>query len=198
MPVNAMESSVDLLSKAQSGDDEARDRLLARHLPRLRRWASGRLAPSLRTMLDTGDLVQDATVRALPHLAKLKIRSDRAFQFYLQQTVKNRIIDLVKRRDRRPRRVELSNGMPGDGASPLDVVLQVEGLARYERALAQLRPRQRDVIVRRLELQQSYAEIAGELRMPSADAARMLVTRAILQLADTMGRLREPPAPTDG
>ena len=43
MPEARGDSSVDLLLKAQAGDNEALDRLLARYLPRLRRWASGRL-----------------------------------------------------------------------------------------------------------------------------------------------------------
>ena len=200
MPASPMESSVELLTKAQSGDDEALNQLLARHLPRLRRWARGRLGPSLRTMLDTEDLVQEAAVKALPHLTSFEIRSDHAFQLYLQQAVRNRIIDLVKRRDRRPRRGDLPDAevLLGGDESPLDAVLRVEGLDRYGRALAQLRPRNREAIVRRLELQQSYAEIAAELGMRSPDAARMLVTRAIVQLADTMGRLREPRAPANG
>src|ERR1700732_741975 len=89
--------SVDLLLQAQSGDEDARNRLLPRHLPRLQRWASGRLPWGLRTMLDTGDLIQDAIIRALPHLSSLEIRTEHAFQFYLQRAVKNRIIDLHKR-----------------------------------------------------------------------------------------------------
>jgi len=40
--VNA-DSSVGLLVKAQSGDNDALNRLLARYLPRLGRLASGRL-----------------------------------------------------------------------------------------------------------------------------------------------------------
>jgi RNA polymerase sigma-70 factor (ECF subfamily) len=186
MPANSLETSVELLVKAQRGDDDAIDRLLARHLPRLRRWASRRLPSTLRTMIDTGDLVQEAAINALPHLAKIEVRSDHAFQFYLQQAVRNRIIDLAKRRDRRPRRVELSMGIAGAGTSPLDALLKVEGLQRYERALARLRPKQRNAVVRRLELQQEYAQIATELGMRSPDAARMMVTRAIVRLADAM------------
>ena len=54
--VNA-DSSVDLLVKAQSADNDAANRLLSSYLPRLRRSASGRLSRGLQTMLDTGDLV---------------------------------------------------------------------------------------------------------------------------------------------
>ena len=111
MPEVKADSSVDLLLRAQSGDNDALNRLLTRYLPRLQRWARGRLPWGLRTMLDTGDLVQDAVINALPHLNKLEIRTESALQFYLQRAVKNRIIDLHKRARRRPARQE-SRSMP--------------------------------------------------------------------------------------
>jgi len=79
MPDVPGDSSVDLLMKAQAGDGDALDQLLARYLPRLRRWASGRLPSSPRTMMDTGDLVQDAVISALRHLSTLEVRTDGAF-----------------------------------------------------------------------------------------------------------------------
>src|ERR1700730_9113739 len=94
--------SVDLLIKAQSGDDDALDRLLARYLPRLRKWASGRLPSSARTMMDTGDLVQDAVISAMRHLNRLEIRTDGALLVYLRKAVNNRIIDAYRRAGRRP------------------------------------------------------------------------------------------------
>jgi RNA polymerase sigma-70 factor, ECF subfamily len=94
------ESSVDLLLKAKSGDDDALERLLGRYLPRLRRWTSRRLPMALRTLLDSGDLVQDAIISAMPHLKALEIRTERALWVYLKQVVRYRIIDLNKRSHR--------------------------------------------------------------------------------------------------
>jgi RNA polymerase sigma-70 factor (ECF subfamily) len=182
------DSSVDLLVKAQSGDEDALNRLLARYLPRLRRWASGRLPWGLRTMLDTGDLVQDAVIHALPHLDKLEIRSERAFQFYLQRAIKNHIIDLNKRARRRPARQEMPDEHPAPGISPQEAAIGVEALERYERALASLKAEERHAVVLRVELGLEYQEIATQLGKPSADAARMAVTRAMVRLADKMGR----------
>ena len=73
--------SVELVVRAQSGDAQALNQVLKRYLPRLKRWASGRLPWGLRTMLDTNDLVQEALIKALPHIATLEIRTDRALQF---------------------------------------------------------------------------------------------------------------------
>jgi DNA-directed RNA polymerase specialized sigma24 family protein len=58
-------------------------------------------------------------------------------------------------------------------------------LERYERALARLRPEDREAIVAR-EMGWTNAEIADMLRKPSANAARMAVERALLRLADEM------------
>jgi RNA polymerase sigma-70 factor (ECF subfamily) len=47
---------------------------------------------------------------------------------------------------------------------------------------------ERQAVVLRVELGLSYEEIAGQLEKPSADAARMAVTRAIARLAAEMRR----------
>jgi RNA polymerase sigma-70 factor (ECF subfamily) len=181
---------VDLLLKAQSGDEESLNRLLARYLPRLKRWASGRLPWALRTMLDTGDLVQDAVVNALPHLNRLEIRTEHAFQFYLQRAVKNRIIDLHKRAGRRPVREELPEDARAPDNSPEVKAIQAEALECYERALASLKNEESQALVLRVELGFDYQAIATQLGKPSADAARMAVTRAMVRLADKMGQSR--------
>lgn len=190
MPEARADSSVDLLLKAQAGDEESLNRLLARYLPRLRRWASGRLPWALRTMLDTGDLVQDAVVNALPHLNRLEIRTEHAFQFYLQRAVKNRIIDLHKRAGRRPVREELPEDARAPDNSPEVKAIQAEALERYERALASLKNEESQALVLRVELGFDYQAIATQLGKPSADAARMAVTRAMVRLADKMGQSR--------
>jgi RNA polymerase sigma-70 factor (ECF subfamily) len=186
------ESSVDLLLKAQSGDEDALNRLLTRYLPRLQRWARGRLPTGLRTMLDTGDLVQEAVINALRHFNTFEIRSDGALQAYLQRAVNNRITDLYRRAGRRPARGE----MPEDqeiaavDPSPLEAAIGIEALENYERALASLKDEDRQTIVLRVELGLNYDEMANQLGKPSADAARMAVIRAIARLATEMHRAR--------
>jgi RNA polymerase sigma-70 factor (ECF subfamily) len=191
MPEIKADSSVDLLLKAQSGDNDALNRLLTRYLPRLRRWASGRLPSGLRTMQDTGDLVQDAIINALPHLKKLEIRSDGALLFYLQRAIRHRVIDLYKRGRRGPVREEIPEHAAAGGISPQEAAIGAEAFERYERALASLKKEERQAIVLRFELGLEYAEIATQLGKRSADAARMAVTRAIVRLADKMGRRRD-------
>jgi len=191
MPDVRVDQSVTLLLKAQAGDNDALNQLLARYLPRLKRWASGRLPWGLRTMLETGDLVQDAIVNALPHLDKLEIRSERALFVYLQRAVKNRVIDLHKRARRRPVREEFPPDVPAGGVSPQEAAIGAEALESYKRALASLKDEERQAIMLRVEQGLDFEEVAIHLGKPSADAARMAVTRAIVRLADKMGRRRQ-------
>jgi len=186
--------SVELVVRAQSGDAQALNQVLKRYLPRLKRWASGRLPWGLRTMLDTNDLVQEALIKALPHIATLEIRTDRALQFYLQRAVKNRIIDLKKRAGIRPAREELSENIEAAGASPQDAAAAVEAFEQFQRALASLKKDERRAIMLRIELDLGYDELATQLGKPTADAARVAVSRAIVRLAQRMGARPERPS----
>lgn len=181
-----MDSSVELLVKAQSGDGEALNGLLARYLPRLKRWASGRLPAGMRTMLDTSDLVQDAVINALRNLDTLEIRTEGTLQAYLRRAVNNRIIDLYRRAGRRPARQEMPEDAASPAASPLELAIGAEAVESYERALATLSGADQEAIVLRVELGLDFEEIAAQLGKPSADAARMAVTRAIARLANEM------------
>ena len=195
MPETKLDSSVELLLRAQAGDSDALDGLLTRYLPRLQRWARRRLPWGLRTMLETADLVQDAVINTLPHLGGLEIRSERAFEYYLKRAIKNRIIDLQKRNRRRPQRAEIPLDVMTATASPEEVALRTDEKERYRRALARLKESERQAIVLRVERGLSYEEVAIRLGKRSPDAARMAVSRAIIRLADIMAKkslTREP------
>jgi RNA polymerase sigma-70 factor (ECF subfamily) len=63
-----------------------------------------------------------------------------------------------------------------------------EGFERYEAALATLGEVEREAVIARIELGCSFQEIAALVGKPSADAARMLVARAVGKLAAVMSR----------
>jgi DNA-directed RNA polymerase specialized sigma24 family protein len=77
--------------------------------------------------------------------------------------------------------------MATHSASPLEEAIGDEALAQYERALANLRPEEREAIIARIELGQTYEEIATILGKPSSEAARVAVRRAVVRLARKMG-----------
>jgi RNA polymerase sigma-70 factor (ECF subfamily) len=177
------ETTIELLHLAQTGDQEAVARLLARCLPPLQRWARGRLPQFARGPLDTADLVQDAVMNALRLLAAFEPRHQGALQAYLRQAVMNRIRDVVRQHQRRPGRGDMPADLTDERTSPLEAAIGVENAMRYESALQRLRPEDREAIIGRLELQYGYDDLAIALGKPSAAAARMAVTRAMKRLA---------------
>jgi RNA polymerase sigma-70 factor (ECF subfamily) len=90
---------------------------------------------------------------------------------------------------RSPAPAELDENESDRSASPLEEAIGREAVDRYEAALARLRPEEREAIVARVEMDCSYQEVAQALDKPSADAARMAVSRALLRLAEEMNRV---------
>jgi RNA polymerase sigma factor (sigma-70 family) len=180
----------ELLRLAKDGDRVALDQLMSRYLPRLERWASGRLPTYARSLLDTSDLVQDTLLRVLERLDRVEIRGPGAFQSYVRLAVLNRIRDEVSWARIRPGPDGVPETLPDRLPSPLEHAIGAEVLGRFERALAGLNEEDRHLLHLRIELDYDYAEIAELTGRPSRDAARMSIQRALSRLADAMGHER--------
>ena len=185
-PMDDVDATADLLARAQAGDEEALNRLFERHIPLLRRWASGRLPRWARQAADTSDLVQETVVATLRNLPSFERRGDGALQAYLRQALINRVRNEIRRALLRPEPEELDSRLPHDGTSPLEAAIGIETMERYESALTRLSDEDREAVVTRVEFGLSYTEVAEVLGKPSADAARMTVVRALLKLAKEM------------
>ena len=185
-PEAATASSSELLVRARGGDRAALEHLCARYLLLLRRWATGRIPRAARDLLDTDDLVQDVVAQTVRRLDAFEYRREGALQFYLRQALRNRILNELRRARRRPPHGSLDSSELDGAASPLEQVIGAEKLERYEAALARLNDQEREAIVARFELGQSYERIAEILEKPSANAARMAVSRALARLAIEM------------
>ena len=179
-------SSLTLLARAQAGDRVALESLIARYLPRLQRWASGRLPRWARDTADTQDLVQETMFQTFKKIEKFEARGEGALFAYLRQAILNRIRDELRRAKRRPDMTEIDAHAQDQGRSPLEDAIGREAIERYERALATLRQEDREAVVARIELGYTNEEIAGLLGKPTANAARMAVERAIVRLAKEM------------
>ncbi len=184
-------SSMTLLLRAQQGDERARNELCARYLPRLRRWAHGRLPGWARDHLDTEDIVQDTLLHSIRKLESFEPQHEQAFCAYLCQAVRNRVADAVRRAGRRPAGEELPSGSATPEPSPFELAVGQETAERYEVALKQLSASDRELIIARVELGLDYSEIAPLAGKPSVGSTRVAVSRALLRLAGVMGHDRD-------
>jgi len=184
------ESTFSLIERARAGDQQALERLFARHLEPLRRWASGRLPKWARDLADTDDLVQDTLLKTFKRIEHFEPRRVGALQAYLRNAVLNRLRDELRRKGREPVSTNLDSVDVESAESPLEHAIGREAVEIYEQALERLKAEEREAIIGRVELGYSYEELAVMLDKPTADAARKAAERALVRLAEEMKRGR--------
>jgi len=178
-------STETLLQRWQAGEPAARETILARYLPVLARLAHNRLPAWARDLSGTEDLVQLTAMKALRSLDDFEPRGTQGLLTYLRTILMNTLRDELRRSRRQPEHggddalVQEVDSSP----SPVQHVLTEQALAEYERALATLKPGERDAVCLRIEFGLDYGEIAALCGMRSANTARMRVSRALLRLA---------------
>jgi RNA polymerase sigma-70 factor (ECF subfamily) len=185
-----VDATVELVQRARAGDQAAYDALFVRYEQRLRRWAHGRLPRDARGGLDTQDLVQETLVRVFQHIPTFEPRHPGAFRDYVWTTLWNRIRDIARSQARRGPSDVIGEDHPASSPSPLEEAIGQETLARYDAALERLKPEEREAVIARVELGLSHAEVAAALGKPSAAAAHMAVSRALVRLAEEMAHDR--------
>lgn len=184
------ETTASLLIDVRQGEPQAIERLVRRYQEILQRWAHGQIPRKARGLVDTGDVVQSTLVRALDRVRSFTPCRAGAFLAYLRRILWNQIRDQARRGERQPETQGLSEELPAPDPSPLEQLIGGEVLRAYEKALAVLpRPMQKAVILR-IELGRSHDEVARSVGAPSPDAARMLVARAMVRLAEGMRERR--------
>jgi RNA polymerase sigma factor (sigma-70 family) len=187
-PSRDLDSTFQLIERARAGDQEALERLFARHVKPLQRWARGRLPKWARDLADTDDLVQDTLLQTFKRIGDFEPRRVGALQAYLRQAVLNRLRDELRRKGRQPHATDLEGLEAGGGQSPLEEAIGREAVERYESALQRLRPEEREAIIARVEMDYNYEELAQALGKPTPDAARKAAQRALVRLAEEMKR----------
>ena len=185
------ESTFHLIERARAGDQEALERLFARHLKPLQRWARGRLPKWARDLADTDDLVQDTLAQTFKRIDHFEPRHVGALQAYLRQAVLNRIRNELRRKGRQPQATDLDGVEVESVESPLEQAIGQEAVERYEAALQRLKAEEREAIIARVEMGCSFEELAEALGKPTPDAARKTAHRALVRLAEEMKRAAE-------
>jgi RNA polymerase sigma-70 factor (ECF subfamily) len=186
-----------LLTRVQTGDHQALNRLYDRYLMRVLAAVRARLGAELRSKLESWDVVQDAMMASLKDVESFNQASEGAFLHWLSTVVENRIRDQFDyfRAEKRDHRLEVPLARRSAGSSvpieiperagaptPSQALILSEDLARLESAMDQLPDDSRELIVAVKIEGRTYAEI-GQSHGKSADAVRMQVQRALRALA---------------
>jgi RNA polymerase sigma-70 factor, ECF subfamily len=190
-----------LLASASQGDVTARNRLLERHRPRLKRMVGVRLDHRLAARVDPSDVVQEAMLEAAAQMDGYL--RDRPIPFYpwLRRLAAGKLADAYRRHVRAARRSverEEPPGLPGESALELaDRLLARQsgastGQTRHERrakvraALDRLPERHREILVLRFLEDLSTVEAAAVLEV-SESAVKMRLVRALGRLRELLG-----------
>ena len=187
-PSASTSSESRLLEQARRGSRGAADALCGRYGSWLRRWVRGRLPLRVRGSVDTSDVVQETLRYTFARLDWFKSKRSIALRAYLRRVAENRIRDELRRATRRRDTIapEQPLRLSEDGAPQLQQLFDDEAWRRYRDGLQRLRPRDRRLIVGRAELGYNYQQLALIERLPSTDAARMALRRALIRLGDVM------------
>ena len=181
-----------LLNRMRRGSSSAVDALFERYAPWLRGRASGRLPQWARSGgVATSDLVQDVLHHAFARLKWFESKHAGALRAYLRRAVENRVQDEMRRASRRLDLARLAPGeeplRPFEDAAPQHrQLLHEEMWGRYREGLKRLKVRDRRLIVGRAELGYNYEQLAAIERLPSPDAARKTLKRAVIRLSEVM------------
>ncbi len=188
-----------LVALVKGGDQSALNQLCRVYGERVHWIIRLRMGRELRSKLESMDLVQDTLIHALGRLDDFTYQNEGDFVRWLSTIAENVIRSSLKRlhTDKRDihREVPLVEhgptdtgrfvGTPGpiDATTPSLIMSREEDLAELARAIDQLKPEYREVIILTKIEGLSYKEISERLNK-SHDAVRKLVSRAILALAN--------------
>ena len=179
-------NTLDLLQRLTAGEQSALDALVDRSLPVFGVWAVRRLPSWAVGRIDVTAVVRSALLDALPRLRAVEASSAGTVQALLRDAVYDRLANELR---------ALATQLPGATGEPLmtaSVLEQAAGrwnLERYDRALAALTAPDREAIIGRVELRQSYEELATALGEMDAAAVRLRVTQAVARLIQKMASL---------
>jgi RNA polymerase sigma-70 factor (ECF subfamily) len=162
------------------------------------------MGKDLRVKLDSMDLVQDALYNALRGLGNFTYESEGDFLRWLSKIAQNELghhvekLHANKRDIRREIRFNKSqsatkNGLaqtpgPVKDTTPSMIMTRKEELDKLEKAINELKPEHKNVILLAKIDELSYKEI-GERLGKSADAVGMLLSRAMVALTIAYGKV---------
>jgi RNA polymerase sigma-70 factor (ECF subfamily) len=192
-----------LLAHASAGDQAAAQQLLALHRTRLRSMIALRLDRRLSARVDPSDVLQETFAEAHQKLPEYLQTRPIPFYPWLRRIAWEKIVHLHRQHLMAQARavtreeqyqaalpdesvLDLGRRLLAGGASPSQHVLEQELKTRVRAALAQLDPRDREVIVLRFLEQLSVEETAATLEI-SSQAVKSRQRRALERFAQIVG-----------
>lgn len=194
-PSKDLDQTVELVTRAKGGDSSAFDALIERYHGRVHQIVRARMGGELRRETESLDMVQEAMIDVCQGFDRFEQRSEAGFIHWLATVVENKLRQQArfhragKRETSRRIPLEAPDGDserpaidPADSTdSPSQAVAGAELVQRLQAAVERLPETQR----RAIELRSSgseWGDVAEQLELPSADAARMLHARAKVAL----------------
>jgi RNA polymerase sigma-70 factor (ECF subfamily) len=189
-----------LLGRIHAGDQEALGELFDSYRSRLRRMIQFRMDARVAARLDPSDVLQEAYLDAARQIDHYLDRRDVDVYVWLRGLAWQRLLKLHRAHlgaqcrtvDREQPLVEdssaaLAQRLLAGGDRPDQPLLQEEIRQRVQQALAQLEPRDREVILMRDVEELSNGEVAQALGL-SPSAATMRYGRALFRLQKILAR----------
>lgn len=183
-----------LVTLAREGDETALNQLCRVYAARVLWLVRLRMGKELRSKLESMDVVQDVLIYALRDLGDFTYKTEGDFVRWLSRVAENRLRDnldklhAVKRDIRKEVRLNshriaaedrfAAAAEPMDTTTPSAIMSKSEEFDKLAKAIDTLKPEYREAIVLARIEGLSYREIGNKLGK-SADAARMLVSRAM-------------------
>jgi RNA polymerase sigma-70 factor (subfamily 1) len=196
--------SVVLVQRAQRGDERALNRLCERYYERVRRIVRLRLGQNLRSLVDSGDILQETFAQAVQLIDGFEMRDDASLIHWLSRLAERQIIaaadrHTARKRDRARevplvRRPQESTDCLPELALPVDTNVPSEGLSKAEQVeiveecIRELSEEHRELVILHNYAGASWETVAIQTNRPSADAARMMHARALIELGRLVRR----------
>lgn len=174
-----------LLAQAQAGDRDALGCLVAAFRPRLCALAASRLAAHSVRHVDVEEIVQETHLRACRAIKRFAWQGEDSFVRWLGGIAEHVIVDAV-RKGIKSRSVPLGRDPSADVETASREFRRNERLDRLRRALKQLPPDQRKVVIL-ARLQRLPIQTIAEQMGRSPGATSHLLIRAVRKLRTLMG-----------
>ena len=196
-----LETTYQLVMRAQAGDDEAMNSLFERHEDRLRRGLHKLVGTRYRATLgDSDDAMQDAVLYAFNRLRSFEYRGKGSFLAWLLCCADTEVRQRIRNASAQKRSAKGLHSLDDTKADEPPAAITDPGQRavaneledRIDVCLEQLPEQEREVILLRRYMELPTHEIMLELGLTSAGAVRALLSRAQSRLASLLSRSAPP------